>query len=430
MVYVLTSVGKKKVKQILLEYNDSQIATKVDLHRHTVGKIIHGNKGVSLTSIEKFSDNLNLGFKENIDYELFQNHANIATRNINRYRTIQRANRLQNYELQKYVKCPLIESQFYNSLLFTDCTIVIKAPKKMGKTIFINQVLERFSEEQNYENVYLSLLEADSIHFCELNNFLQWLCANVSSQLGLPPQLDDWNNSTKIFGSKVSCTNYFEKFLLQQLDSPIVLCLDNLELLFLYDNICQDFLGMLRSWSEKGSRNSLWQKLRLVISYAPNIEIKMNPNQSPFNIGTVIELPEFTPEQVQQFAQIYQLNWDNFQVEELMNMVGGHPYLVELTIRSLKTRNDMTLEKILETAPTETGIYFAPHLQEYLGILKQHSDLAKVFLTIIKGEYLGNMEDPVIHKLINMGLVKYKNGKILVRCELYRLYFENYLGDV
>ncbi|NER08798.1 MAG: hypothetical protein F6K17_42890, partial [Okeania sp. SIO3C4] len=112
------------------------------------------------------------------------------------------------------------------------------------------------------------------------------------------------------------------------------------------------------------------------------------------------------------------------------NMVGGHPYLLELTFRTLQICNDMTLEKILETAPTKDGIYHSPHLQEYLAILKQHSDLAKVFLSIVKGEYLGNMESHANKKLINLGLVKYENGKLLVRCELYRLYFENYLGDV
>ncbi|NER08058.1 MAG: hypothetical protein F6K17_38680 [Okeania sp. SIO3C4] len=399
------------------------------IHRTTVARIIQRNQGVNFSNLEKIFNCLNLDLEEG-DYEEVQNNQNIKTQIITSPRENHNVDRCQNYELQKYVQRPLIESQFYNSLLFTDFIVRIITPKKMGKTTFINRVLQRFSQEQDYRNVYISLLVADSIHFCELNNFLQWLCANVSSQLGLPAQLDDWNKSTKIFGSKVSCTNYFEKFLLQKLDSPIVLCLDNLELLFLYDNICQNFLRMLRSWNDKYNRNSLWKKLRLVLSYAPNIDINMNPNQSPFNLGTVIELPEFTFKEVQELAQIYQLNWDNFQVGELMKMVGGHPYLVELTIRSLRTRNDMTLENILETAPTETGIYHSPHLQEYLGILKQHSDLAKVFMSIIKGEEIKNIESHANKKLINLGLVKYENGKVLVRCELYRLYFENYLGDV
>ncbi len=65
-----------------------------------------------------------------------------------------------------------------------------------------------------------------------------------------------------------------------------------------------------------------------------------------------------------------------------------------------------------------------------MAILKQHSNLAKVVLKIIKGENLGNMENYAIKTLDNLGIVKCQDGKILVRCELYRLYFESHLGDV
>ena len=40
------------------------------------------------------------------------------------------------------------------------------------------------------------------------------------------------------------------------------------------------------------------------------------------------------------------------------------------------------------------------------------------------------MENYAIKTLDNLGLVKCQDGKILVRCELYRLYFESHLGDV
>ncbi|NES64480.1 MAG: hypothetical protein F6K24_04015 [Okeania sp. SIO2D1] len=444
--YVLTTAGQKKIYQKFPQgYNCSQIAREALMHRTTVARIMQKNQGVNLSNLEKIFNCLNLDLEET-DYEEVQNLEEgrrkreggrgkkwMGTQTPTNGQHLVDGwvfNPKEKDKLQKYVERPLIEQQVYKSLLFTDCILRIKAPKKMGKTILIDWVLEELKAEEKYRTVSISFWEADNSHLSEFNNFLLWLCANVSSQLELPVQLDNWDNLTKKLGEKMTCTNYFEKYVLHKIDQPLVLFLDNLELVFLNDNICQEFLGMLRSWNDKSSRNSLWQKLRLVLSYAPNTDIKINPNQSPFNIGTVIELPEFTLEQVQQFAEIYQLNWDEFQVRELMNMVGGHPYLLELTFRTFKTCNDMTLEKILETAPTKDGIYHSPHLQEYLAILKQHSYLAKVFMSIIKGEYLGNMENYIIYKLINMGLVKYQDGKVLVRCELYRLYFESYLGGV
>ncbi len=429
MVYVLTETGKERIKKIILEYNDCQIARKTRLHRHTISKIINGNKGVRLRSIEDFFYCFELDL-EKTDYEEVKNYENTTTIKTGESKQPQDINSSPYSELPKYVKRRLIEQQVYKSLLLTNCILRIKAPKNMGKTILINQVLDQVTMKKNYQTVSISFREADNSHLSELNELLRWFCANVSSQLELPIKLDEWDNLTKSFGSKMTCANYFEKYLLPELESPIVLFLDNLELLFFNENICQDFLAMLRSWNDKASRNYLWEKLRLVISYAANTDIKMNPNQSPFNIGTTIELPEFTLEQVQQFAEIYQLNLDNSQVKELTNMVGGHPYLLELTFRSLKTCNGLTLEKVLETAPTKDGIYHRPHLQEYLAILKQHPDLAKVFLRIIKSDYLGSWESHAIKTLINLGLVKYQNSQILVSCELYRLYFESYLGDV
>lgn len=426
--YVLTTTGQKKIyRKFPQGYNCSQIAREALIHRTTVARIMQKNQGVNLNNLEKIFNYLNLDL-ESTDYEEIQNHHNIISGEN------QNGDLCQNHKLQKYVERPLVEQQIYKSLLFTDCILRIKAPNNMGKTMLINRVLEQLKAKENYRTVSISFRDADNSHLSELNKLLCWLYTNVSdglkNKLKFLNQLSKWDDSTKIFGSKKTCTNYFEQYILQKIDQPLVLCLDNLELLFINENICQEFLGMLRSWNDKSSRNSPWQKLRLVLSYAPNTDIKINSNLSPFNIGTMIDLPEFLPEQVQQFTEIYQLNWDEFQVRELMNMVGGHPYLVELTFRSLKTCNGIGLEKILETAPTKDGIYHSPHLQEYLAILKQHSDLAKVFLSIIKGEYLEEMESHAIKKLMNLGLVKYQDGKVLVRCELYRLYFENYLGDV
>ncbi|NEO54699.1 MAG: hypothetical protein F6K54_17410 [Okeania sp. SIO3B5] len=441
--YVLTTTGQKKIyRKFPQGYNCSQIAREALMHRTTVARIMQKNQGVNFSNLEKIFNCLNLDLEET-DYEEIQNLEEGREKKWMGTQTPTNSQHLvdggvlnpkEKDKLTKYVERPLIEQRVYRSLLFTDCILRIKAPKNMGKTMLIDQVLEQLKAKENYRIVSISFRDADNSHLSELNKLLCWLYTNVSDglkdKLKFLHQLSEWDNSTKIFGSKKTCTNYFEQYVLRKINQPLVLCLDNLELLFLNENICQEFLGMLRSWNDKSSRNSPWQKLRLVLSYAPNTDIKINPNQSPFNIGTVIELPEFTVEQVQQFAEIYQLNWDDFQVRELMNMVGGHPYLLELTFRSLQTFNDMTLEEVLETAPTKDGIYHSPHLQEYLAILKQHLDLAKVFLSIIKGEYLGEMESHGIKTLMNLGLVKYQDGKVLVRCELYRLYFENYLGDV
>ena len=147
--YILTEVGKQKVRQKFFPYNLTKIGEKAYLHRTTVAKIIDGNEGVSLRSIKRFSKNLDLYLEEYIDYQLFQNHKNYVTK---------KTNHSQNYKVSKYVERPLIEQQVYESILFTGCILRIKAPKKMGKTRLIDRVLEQLKANQNYRTVYISCL--------------------------------------------------------------------------------------------------------------------------------------------------------------------------------------------------------------------------------------------------------------------------------
>ena len=86
------------------------------------------------------------------------------------------------------------------------------------------------------------------------------------------------------------------------------------------------------------------------------------------------KLSEFTVEQVQDLACRYGLNWsDRDPIEQLMNMVGGHPYLVHLALYHLAIllQNRLSVDReepgeemgraelaeLLAAAPTHSGIY-------------------------------------------------------------------------
>jgi hypothetical protein len=82
-----------------------------------------------------------------------------------------------------------------------------------------------------------------------LDKFLRWLCVNVARQLKLKPNLAEfWDED---MGSKVSCSLYFENYLLAESDSPVVLVLNELNRVFKRANIAQEFLPLLRFWYEQ-----------------------------------------------------------------------------------------------------------------------------------------------------------------------------------
>ncbi len=329
-----------------------------------------------------------------------------------------------------YVERPPIESLCYNTLLLPGSLIRIKAPSQMGKTYLMTRILNQV-ELQDYRTVSLSFKLADSkIHFTNLNKFLRWFCTNISRQLRLPSQLDTYWDEEGM-GSKVSCTTYFEEYLLAQRDSPLALCVDDVHLIFPYPEIYEDFFTLLRSWYEKAKSRDNWKKLRLVIVHSTDVYIRLNINQSPFNVGELIELSEFTSEQVQEFAKQYGLDGDKVGTQgfvPLLTMVGGHPYLLQQAFSHLKSRPDITLEQLLAMAPTEAGIY-SSHLREHWLILQQEPGLAVAFKKVVTATRPVQLEPMQAYKLQSMGLVELQGNEVKPRCNLYRQYFCNCLGN-
>lgn len=320
-----------------------------------------------------------------------------------------------------YVERPPIESRCYETILQPGSLLRIKAPKRMGKTWLIDKILYQVAKE-NYQTVRLSLLLADGAVLKNLDEFLRWFCVVVCRQLKLPPQLADyWEEG---LGSNYNCTMYFEEYLLTKIDCPLVLALDDVDRIFPYDHIAGDFFGLLRAWHEEAKSRPLWRKLRLIVAHSTEVYIPLNINRSPFNVGVPIELSEFTPEQVQDLAKRQGLNWEAVEVQSLvplLEMVGGHPYLVQRAIYSL-TRQDITFEQFLQTAYTESGIY-SDHLRGHLWNLQQHPELAAAMKKVVAATNPVQLESMQAFKLQSLGLVRVERNEVKPWCNLYARYF-------
>ncbi|HBE51394.1 MAG TPA: molecular chaperone Tir, partial [Cyanobacteria bacterium UBA11369] len=327
-----------------------------------------------------------------------------------------------------YVERVPYEAQCYREILQPGALIRIKAPRQMGKTSLMARILYHAKEEQGYRTVPLSFQHADTAVFTNLTQLLRWFCGKISRKLRLLHQVDDYWSDT--YGSKDNCTAYFEDCLLSNSDKPLVLGLDEVDRVFQYPKIADDFFGLLRAWYEEagyGDQDSnLWEKLRLVVVHSTEVYVPMNVNQSPFNVGLPIELPEFSLEQVLFLTERHGLNWNGNQIEQLMALVGGHPYLVRLGLYHI-AQQQITLEKLLQTAVAEAGLY-DDHLRRHLWTLKQYPDLADAFAKVVKANAPVELESLEAFKLHSMGLVKFEGNQVIPRFDLYRIYFRDRLS--
>lgn len=317
-----------------------------------------------------------------------------------------------------YIDRPPIETLCYDAIVKPGALIRLRAPSLMGKTSLKNRILAH-AAQQGYRLVRLNFDQVDESKFSNLNQLLRWLCATVTQQLQLESRLDlYWDEDC---GAKVSCTVYFQGYVLEQLDTPLVLALDEVNRLLEYPDVAQSFLPLLRSWYEEARDLEIWQKLRLVVVHSTEIYVPLDINQSPFNVGLAIRLPEFTSAQVQDLARRHGLDWSTSESDRLMALIGGHPYRVRLALYHL-AREDLELEQLLREAPTATGIY-GHRLRQYWIALQQHPELMAAMQQIVTTEGGARIDPIAAYQLESMGVAKFEGDQVVASCELYRLYF-------
>ncbi|MBW4541064.1 MAG: AAA-like domain-containing protein [Myxacorys chilensis ATA2-1-KO14] len=321
-----------------------------------------------------------------------------------------------------YVERPPIERDCYDTICRAGALIRIKAPRQMGKSSLMQRVLAH-GKQAGYRTAYINFQSADEEFLNSIDLFLQWFCASISNELGLDERLEDYWKG--VLGSKNKCTNYFQRYLLKTITEPLTLGLDEVDQVFQHPNIAQEFFGLLRAWHEKGKNEPIWQKLRLIIVHSKEVYIPLNINQSPFNVGLPIELPELTEPQVLELIARHGLNWSTAEVAQLMNVVDGHPYLLRKALYEI-ARGNLTLERVVQVAPTEEGL-FGDHLRRHLLNLEADAELAAAMRQVIASNQAVRLEPTEAFKLRSMGLVALRGNDVEPLCNLYRTYFRDRL---
>ena len=326
-----------------------------------------------------------------------------------------------------YIERPPIEERCYSEIVKPGCLLRIKAPWQTGKTELISRIMD-YAEHKKYRTVVLNLRDATREDFSNLDKLLQWFCNIIADRLELAASVEEqWHKS--IGNSKIKCRSYFEKYVLPG-DTPLALALDDLDRIFPYREIASEFLGMLRTWHEDAKTRQLWRQLRQVVLHS-EIYTEVDLNQSPFNAGYEMTLTDFNQEQVLDLARKYKLDWELAKVTQLMAIVGGHPYLVAAAIEHI-AQQDTTFEELLQTSHTAWGIY-SRHLERHWKNLQSNPELAGAFQKIVVAdspvEFNSQLNQSMVVKLNDLGLVKLLNNCAIARYELYRQYFQSRFQD-
>jgi hypothetical protein len=323
-----------------------------------------------------------------------------------------------------YIERSRMESECYQQILERGSMIRIKAPNLMGKSSLLIRIMER-AQTHDYGLVRLNFREAEKEIFSDINKFIKWFGLNISRELKLESNIDKYLQAGG--GILVNCKKYFQYEVLEAIDSPLVLALEEIDCIFCYKEISEDFFSMLRSWFEETRKTEIWENLRMVLLYSTNVYVELPYNQSPFNVGFEVELTEFSQQNILDLARLHQLSWGTDEVVALMGMVGGYPYLVRKALYHLNASN-LSLEDILQNAATNVGIY-GKHLQSHWANLQNYSELKAALKEVVSAPSVVKLEQVLEFKLLSTGLVKQNQHGITPSCRLYRDYFAEKFRD-
>ncbi|MBD2314072.1 AAA-like domain-containing protein [Desertifilum sp. FACHB-1129] len=403
-------------------YTLEQLSDRTGLSNNTLTKVRHRQKPVDYPTLEAYFQAFGLAIATD-DYLSQDNDrsASVLTH-------LQQTPLKGQLELDSpfYIYRPPAEKLCNDEVFTPGALIRIKAPRQFGKTSLMARILSH-AEDRGLRTAAISLQLADNRIFTDLDQFLRWFCAMVARALGLPTELEErWDS---LFGGSYSCSDYFETYLLPADPSPLLLVLDEVNVVFNYPHIAADFFGMLRAWYEQGKHGGvnreLWQRLRLVIVHSTEAYLPLNLHQSPFNVGLSIELSCFNLDRVKELTLRYGLSSENAYAETLLNLVGGHPYLTQLALFDLSQR-PVEPKEFTQTAIAPDSI-FSSHLRQQLACLEQDPELLNAMKQTLLTPEGALLHPTQAFKLQGLGLVSFQNQRALPSCNLYRAYFSQVL---
>jgi len=321
-----------------------------------------------------------------------------------------------------YISRAKAEASSFRAIDQPGALIRIRGARRMGKTSLMARISQQ-ARQRGYQPVFISFQLADSPILQDIDQLLQWFCASVGLGMGVAPALATYWDT--LFGSKVSCKIYFEQYLLTNTDQPIVLILDDVERLFRYVEVADEFFGLLRTWYEDAKTTDTWKQVRMVIAQSSEVYIPLNINKSPFNVGLAVALPPLAATDVQALAAAYELAWPAEAATELCALIEGQPYLAHVAVDRI-WRNETSLPDMLAD-PIGCQI-FSPYLQHQLHQVQQQPQLANVLKQVLENQFSMPSSLQDVHQLQSMGLLVWEDSGPRLACDLFTRYFSRQAG--
>lgn len=301
-------------------------------------------------------------------------------------------------------------------------TLFIQAPRQVGKSSLMQRVCHTVRQSDEAKVIYINFESFEQAQLDNLSAMLIQICLIIGNALNVEPKIDRFFGGP---GSKLMiCSNYLSTYLMPTVEGSVILAMDEVDRV-LGKPFQNDFFGMLRSWHNDRAIDPQFARVSLFLSSSTEPKLFIdNPYQSPFNVAQRVTLSDFTRSEVEELNQRHGSPLSSSQINELMKLLAGHPFLTRLSLY-LIAMNQISFERLCAQALAQDGP-FGDHLQHFWKILQEEPVLRATIKTILKNQT--HTIDRNVEKLKGAGLVKQEHTAVVMRNELYARYFKERLN--
>jgi DNA-binding SARP family transcriptional activator len=316
------------------------------------------------------------------------------------------------------------DREFHHAIAEGDSIVLVKGPRQSGKTSLLARGLQR-AREAGARVAHTDFQSLTGPHVDTVDGVLLALAESLAEQVGLEVRpADGWNAH---LGAGLNLRRFLRREVLPRLEAPLVWGLDEVDRLFPYPYAGEVF-GVFRSWHNERALDpdGPWLRLTLAMAYATEAHLFLaDLNQSPFNVGTRLELEDFTLEELAELNRRYGKPLAELDLRRLAELVGGHPYLARKALSLLSGRGSSLAE--LECGVAQGGGPFEDHLKRMLLALQRDAALYEAVRAFLRhGERPAEESFARLHSagLLVLGT----SGAVRWRCRLYEIYFARHCG--
>ncbi len=298
-------------------------------------------------------------------------------------------------------------------------TVLVKAPRQFGKTSLLARVVRK-ARDSGQLACLVDLQRIPEAHWQSLDRFAMFLAQRIARDLKttISPAEERWHPD---LGAE-NLTDFLQDAVLGHSEQPIVVCLDEVDAVF-EKPWRRGFFATVRGWHNLRALDDRWNNLNLFLAHATDATLWLDdPNQSPFNVGEKLELPEFTPANVQPLSSLHNLRLSDAECLDIIDLTGGHPFLVRQTLYCT-CRDPYSLVK--RNASRDDGP-FGDHLRGRLWAVRKNAALIDALRIVLQRGACPDEES--FQRLRGAALIRGTNRtEVSLRCRLYRDYFRDHL---